>query len=87
MACLWSIWCVMGQFVAYWYFYLYFLSLTAVILPAWRSAVTMTRREKGSLHREMTVFMEHLHRGYPNFKVIKNKAICTKYYGAQHHKC
>lgn len=44
----------------------------------------MTRRERISFHGEMTVFIEHLHLK-PKFKVITNKAICTKYDGAQHH--
>lgn len=32
----------------------------------------------------MTVFLKHLHLK-PKFKVIINKAFCTKYYGARHH--
>lgn len=42
----------------------------------------MTRRERISLHGQMTVFIEHLQLKH-KFKVIINKAICTKYRGAQ----
>lgn len=44
----------------------------------------MTRRERISFHGEITVFIEHLQLK-PKFKVIATRAICTKYYGAQHH--
>lgn len=42
----------------------------------------MTRRERISLRGEMTVFIEHL-QFKRKFKVIINKATCTKYCGAQ----
>lgn len=63
---------------------IFLLCWTVLILPAWRSAVSMTRRERISFHGEITVFIEHLQLK-PKFKVIATRAICTKYYGAQHH--